>query len=523
MSRVFIGTILWLMCLHCLPTQCLAQDGPLGGLLRDLIESELQRRQTDLRTPLGPRQPQPQRPPQVEFARNQREAQRFCNSFATEANRLVGLCQSEARRIPGLHNHLDELQKVSALARQMNLDFAKPLPEPVIIDELQRLDREWRLSKYHIQQTRGLPNSFDQPIARMDQFLTQGCQLYDIGPTVNGHVLVRSFESLSAELNHLERDLRYVRAAEVRNLALEVGRLRSRAHLMAESVRAGDSYDAVVAEFQAFSSDWSAVRNQLDRLQDAYLARSVEQIQILDSQIREHLWLPRNVDQGHLQHLSGLLQGSTTAYINSINLRVLLEAKNAQQILRVAGNLEREVGEYCELANGGRSQDELVRAWEQFDRAWREMDQLIRPIERPRTSEYRLKLVSELSAIRNSLGIQLIFDRDQVRRYAAKLEGIADQQLFHVAQWQKRPNAELNPATVASLDQFVRDCKQLHRDCARNFPQQQLYDRCNQITQNWVTLRPQLARCKTVDRNAVLRVSDSLTECLVHLQTLLQI
>lgn len=500
---------------------CVGQEGPLGGLLRDLIESELQRRQAELRTQQVPRPAQRPGTPR-EFAPHQREVQRLCNSIATESNRLVSLCQSEARRVPGLRGHMDELQKVAALARQLHQDFGQPMPSHLIVDELQRLDNQWRLSKYHLQQTRGLPDAFQRPIAQVDQYLTQSCDLFDIAPTINGRELVRQFEALSTELHHLGRDLRFVRSPAAQALTLELRRLETRAHLIAESVAGGANYDSVVAEFQAFGSAWGAMRVQLDTITDVHLARSVEEVQLIESAIREQLWLPRSLDVPHVQRLASLLDESLSGYLTSINVRALLDANNAPQILRLAEKLERETQEFCTLAIGGSELDPLVRGWEQLDTAWREMDREVRPIERPRTSEFRLKFVSEMTAIRNALGIQLIFDREQVRRYAAQLAGIADQQAFHVAQWQARPNSRLAPGTVRSVNQLVQECNRLQSDCAGSVAQQQLYDRCEQVTQSWVSLRPQLIRCETVDRAAIVRVADSMTDCLVHLQTLLQ-
>lgn len=500
-----------------------AQDGPFGGLLRDLIESELERRQTEFRDSQIPRIPNPQQQPRLEVTTQQRQVQGICNSFAAEAQRLAGMCAAESRRIAGLHNHVDEVQTLAVLAQQVSRDLGKPQAQTIVVDQLGQLDSLWRQCKYHLEQTRGLPNSFLQPIQRMDQFLTRGCEVYNIAPSINRRELVRLFESFSAELHHLERDLDFVRGNGVGSVLIEVRRLETRAHLLAEAVSAGATYDQVVAEYQAFVGEWSNTRRKIDGFRDLHLERTVEEIQAIELAIREQLWLPLDIDRAHFQHLTELAQSSATSFINSINLRQLLEvSQSVPNIMQAAGSLEANMVETRACVTDQADMDTLVEQWKKLDSAWRALDQLTRPIERGRTSELRLKLVSELAAMRQALGIQLIFDRREVIRYAAQLEGIADQQLYHVANWQRRPNTTVTPGVAGDVDRFVRDCRSLHSECARNVPQDRLYDRCNQITKRWIQLRPSLMNCQSQDRASIVRIADSATSCLVHLQTLLE-
>ena len=129
----FVVTLLCLLALPKLPTAH-AQDGKLiGGLLRELLESQVRRRDEKRRQLVIPGQkiivPR-------EVPANIRTARGYCDSFASESQRLVQVLRKQAINVGGVRPSIDELLRLQARAELTSKRFASPLENRVVIEDL---------------------------------------------------------------------------------------------------------------------------------------------------------------------------------------------------------------------------------------------------------------------------------------------------------------------------------------------------------------------------------------------------
>lgn len=504
-----------------------AQDGQiLGGLLRELIKSELERRQQTQFQPGPPRLPpsSPQRP--SGFQQKVRAARGHCEAFANESTTLLRAMERDAGRYAGLHNHLDEVRKLQVLASYVSQNLSDTQRSQVVLNELSQLDSQWRLAKYHLEQVPKLPGSCSRSIERLDRLSQQICSPFEIDPQFNRRELVRLFESLAAQIHHLERDVRYEAHSnpQARQLALQLQNLETRSRLLSDAIYGGEPYSQVVAEYNAMTEAWQPIAQQLYAINDVHIDRTFEQIREIDRGIREQLWLPQVLDTARIAHIAAVTGEEVKSLMSLVNLPMMLRVKDSQGLMRNARTLDSAMEEFCACAVDGASHQELISHWEKLDAAWRAFDRFILPLKSQRLQGSRQGVLAHMGELRGALGIQLVFDRHQVARYAAEIDGIADQLVFHVGQWQRRPSPGVPNNLVRMTNDFAASCHRFHDQCANPQSQQrQLYDQCNGLVTSWEKLRSQLIRCNTVDKSAIVRVADKSTNCLLHLQTLLQL
>ena len=505
------------------PDVASGQDGEIiGGLLRDLIKSELQRRQ---QTPFQPFPNPPERNRPTDFDRNVRTVRVHCQSLANETGALLRAMESEATRHGGLHNHLDEVRKLQALATYAAQNLAQSPRESEVLAELAQLDAGWRLAKYHLQQVPNLPSSCSRYIERIDRLAQQICSPFGIQPQINRRELMRLFESLSAEMHHLERDIQFeaYRNPQARQIVAKLQSLETRARLLSDATFGGESYEEIVAEYGAFGEAWGVVAQQLYALNDVHINRTFEQISQIDQGIREQLWLPLPVDIPHISHVADATGEQIQLLLAEINIPILFTHPDSSLVMRRAAELDSAMRAFCECAVVGATQQELIRDWEQLDATWQAFDQQLTPIANGNVLAARQIAIAQLSDLRRALGIQLVFDRGQVIRYAAEIDGISDQLLFHVGQWRRRPGSNLSNETIRSVNEFASQCHQFRLDCERRqLDQDQLYRSCESLVREWQRVRSQLSVCDSPDRSSLMRVADTCTNSILHLSTLLR-
>ena len=515
----FVVTLLCLLAMPKLPTAH-AQDGKLiGGLLRELLESQVRRRDEKRRQLVIPGQkiivPR-------EVPANIRTARGYCDSFASESQRLVQVLRKQAINVGGVRPSIDELLRLQARAELMSKRFASPLENRVVIEDIRELDRDWRTAQYHLQQIRGLPSACNKSIERLNTLNKQCCALFDVGPQINRHEIERLAGALSAEIHHLERDVEYEMRGNVRKVINRLRRAETAAKLLGEAVADGDRYDAVVAEFQDFATKWNDISHVLDETNNRHIDRSVEEVHGITRAIHEQLWLPVGIDYKHIEHIATATQQRVKLLNDSFSLSMLTALPDAPSVIRSAQALNQQLEGICTCVTDKEPEDQLVQHWVDLDSAWREFSHHTEPIDSAELRRLRTEIAANVDAMRHGLGVQLAFDRAAVVRYAAELEAIALQAQRRVAMWQQRPNARVDAGLIRASKQLIADCRQLHEGCAGTVSREQLTRDVNKLAKSWAKTRPQLMRCRTVDQRALQRISDEGTARLIRLQAVLQ-
>ena len=500
-----------------------AQDGKfIGGLLRELLESQLERK---LRKQQAAR-PQlvvPQQRRDVAISVNARKARGYFNSFGTESAQLVKLLRQDAARVPGVRRHLDQVLKLQTRCELLNTRYAKVQTDALLLEDIRELDRDWRMVNHRVSRLRGLSNNCKQSLGRLDEINTQCCALFDVGPQLNRREISRLSVALAAELEHLERDVAHELQSQpgARKWILELRRTAVRAQLLSDSALDGDSADSIALEFKQFMKSWTMLSRTLNTSNDRHVARTVEQINEITRGLHEQLWLPIGIDREQITLLATRTSERVKALNDTFSLSMLTELTDGPAILGAAKALNVETAHICESVAGNRSDDDLISHWQELATAWNEYDHYTQAIDSPGIRRLRQEISLNIEAMRQGLGVELVFDRRDVVRYAAELEAIAEQAQHHVGQWQRRPGANIDAGLIRSAKKLIADCHHLHEECSGRASREHLARDCNKLARDWSKLRPQLMTCRTVDQRTLERISDDATSHLIHLQTML--
>ncbi|MGI9428024.1 MAG: hypothetical protein ACR2NM_05160 [Bythopirellula sp.] len=490
----------------------------LGGLLRDLIESELSKQQ----------QKQADRQQQATTATvstKGNQARGYFGEFRGESQRLADQLQRDASGIPGVRSHLAEVLRLRERSDSLSRRYAQPQPDAVLVQDIRQLDRDWRLTAYHLNQLNGLPDPCRESIRRLDDINRRCCDLFDVGPQFDRRNVVRLFDALAAEIHHLERDVEFELRSEskARQLTLQLSRLEARAKLLSDSAAEGDSYNVMVAEYKHFLNQWNNLSRRLTGLGDRHIDRTIDQVHEINHALHEQLLLPMVVDRSRLNHQAKQASHRVELLTEAFSLGMLTRIPDGAALIDIARVLHEETNHILQAIANNATEDELGEHWQVLDTAWREFDHYAEKIDSPRIRGLRKEISALIDAMRQDLGVQLAFDRRTVIRLAAELEGIAEQTQFHINQWQRRPGAHVDADLFRDAKQLTQACRHLHEQCAGSASQQHLARDCRELAEAWTRLRPRLLACNTVDQIALRRISDQANARLVRLQVMLEI
>ena len=538
LSKIVCATMIVAICQGMFATPSFAQNGRdlLGGLLNELVRSQIERRERkrrEGRPNLQPTQPFPDRlqpgpnrpapaPRPVTLTPKMKKAQGYFASFATESDRLAFQLNQQSRTVPGVRTHLDKVLRLKARSALMQQRYSQPTQGHVIVDDIRELDREWRTASYQLNQL-NLNATSKQAITRLDGLNRQSCELYNVAPQIDQREFVRLVDSLAEEFHHLERDVN----SELRGnpnsyqFVFSIRRLGKRASLLADSVNDRSPYDAVVSEFKQLVSEWSPIARSVDGFNDRHIDRTSDDIHELIRAIHQQLWLPIGIDREHLQHLGTVTQQHLKELHDMLPLSLLIDLQDGPQILASARAVRNATQHMCGCLDGNDSVEDLAEDWVELDKSWREFDHYTQTVDAPRLRSLRQEISGHIDAMRQGLGVQLVFDRRAVVQAAAELDALAEQARFHLQQWQRRPGSNVDQSVILAASRIIEDCHHLHEECAGTETREHLARDCQKLVKSWTKLRPQLATCQTIDRVALQRISDDATVKLIQLQTML--
>ena len=528
-------------CQGTITTQAFAQNGRdlLGGLLNELVRSQIERRERKQRAGrpnLKPTQPFPggqlqpgttrpaprPRPVQVALTPRMKQAQGYFKSFAAECDQLAFQLNQQSRTVPGVRTHLDKVLRLKARSALLQQRYSKPTQGHVIIDDIRELDREWRTASYQLNQL-NINSTSKQAIGRLDGLNRQYCELYNVAPQIDRRAFTRLADSLAEEFHHLERDIN----TELRGnpnasqFIFSIRRLGKRASLLADSANDRSPYDVVVSEFKQLVTEWNPIARSVDGFNDRHIDRTADDIHELIRGLHQQLWLPVGIDREHLRHLGNVTQQHLKEMHDMLPLSLLIDLQDGPQILTAAKAVRDSTIQMRGRLKGNGSVEDLAANWIALDKSWREFDHYTQTVNAPRLRTLRQEINGHITAMRQGLGVQLVFDRRAVVTAAAELDALAEQARFHLQQWHGRPGSNVDQNTILAASRIIEDTRRLHEQCAGNATREYLARDCQKLVTSWTKLRPQLAKCQTVDQVALQRISDDATVRLIQLQTML--
>ena len=492
----------------------------VGGILKILVESQL-------RGQGGPNQqqfrPGGQRPG-VRATPELTRARVSLQSFRQESITLSTLLQNDSAHNAGLQSFMAAAVQLQARADAISQRSRAVPDHKFIVQDVRRLDSDWRGFSYRLQQVPNLSQPCRACIGQLDRFDAELCDILSIEPQIDRRTLQQQSAGLVVYLHGLSDDIDYeLRRSPSRNaLMLKTSQAHQAAVGFSDSVSAGRPYAVLVDDYTAFLRKWNPLVRELCAFESRFIERTVLRIQNVDQSIHELLWLPRGLDRELLIQLTRSITTEVDRIFDSVSLSLLIQLPNYEDVPSSASDFHGICQHFADCIERDESVDELVDAYDYLPSAWVSFSRHFRNVHHDGIRHSLTEIETRLVALREPLGIPGGFDANSARQRAGAIERLADHLHSDIETW-------LRGATKFSAERkdilehcshFRTASRQLHAALVHDTPEDTLRDHCATIYSEWELLHRHIADCDAPDREHINELLIQISVELVEIEAM---
>jgi hypothetical protein len=489
------------------------------GLLRALIESQLEKSNRRDRPRPDPFRPPDGRPRETNEIRQLRPIEA---SFSQESATLSALLNTDARRSFDIRRHLPEVIRLQATATALKQQTDSQPDHRFLIDAYRGLNNDWKTLSHQLRQCQRLSPQSSAAIGRIDQLDQQYCALLGIQEQFDNQQLVRESYMLTAYIRDLGDELEHTPPppGTTRRLPQNVRHLRQKAEYFSNLVAGNVQFQTVVNEYKALYDDWLGLQNDLRLYTDHSIARSVQRIQGSHRSIHQLLRLSIGIDRNLLLHLVHETDHALTELFRTVTLEQLLSLPDAEAIPSAADATYGTIQNLDDLVHRDQDPQALVEAWVYADEAWSLLAYYLEASKNPQTISQVRAIRQSMVSLRETLGVTVAYDREALVRSASAMENLAERLTREIRQWQTHPGSH-DPALLVNASRLVSKCHDLEQALLTNRSQDYARRQCDEAIQLWQQIRPELKKCDTDERETFNHIVATLTPELIRMRTLL--
>ena len=503
-------------------------------LLRSLIETELEKRETQ---PAEPRlSPTPARStaPRATVAPTPRvvnsptremiQARRVLADLQRDADQLTTLLNADVTRVPGIRPYLGDVLRLRARAAVLNQRAGQINDHREILADLQNLDRDWRVLAYRLRSIRGLDSRVEQLIVRLDGYAESLSAAFNMQPQVDHRELLQKAAALSSGLHGLIEDIEIElsQSTDRHQLLLDGRRVEQQAVSVTNTIADHAEYQVISEEYKKFKSLWTPFGAKLRPLGNRYIERDVRRVNEIDGEIHTLLLLPQDHDQSQILHLAELLKKDVDDFYARAPLRLLIELPENERVLPAADQFFGVCENFIRNVENGEEMGLIIEDYGYIEASWQEFDRLLRPVN-SRAAQQVLQTIQErMQAIRTALHMQDGFNRSVSIDLAASLDNLAEHLQQDIGHWLAfQPTSFRNQALRDSAE-FATAAHQLHVEVLNGGDARTIRQSADRLHDLWRNVHRWVGECQTDDRIHLQRISSRITPALVDLRTQVQ-
>lgn len=523
-SRLLVACIVGVS-LNITAPLCRAQRGEdiAKGLLRALIESQLEKSQRKANSRLSPAPPA--RPG---FPGPPRETQEILQlrpvtaSFSQESATLVTLLQNDARRSLAPRPFLADAIRLQANASALRQRVDGVRNHILVQDEFRSLNNDWSTLAFHLNECQGVSNQTRACLKRIGALDEKYCSLLGIQEQFNSRELVRASYTLTTYTRDLIDDVRdtYRPGAKHRQLLRDVGRFAQETDYFASLVSQGNPYATVVSSLKDIYEDWRKLESRLAEYNGHATTRTANRIQTSFREIHELLRLELGLNKEQVLHLVHSIDEEVSDIFRSITLEQLMTLPDGPAVPGAADALYGTVQNLDDLIHRDQNPQEIGEAWVYADEAWKEFEYFMSPIQTPQTVQRLRHIGDSMLSLKQALGVTVKYDREALVRSASTLEFLANQLLRTVQKWDRRKGQQ-NRALQARIQQFEAAMHRIEQALASGVSQRNHLRDADQAIALWQQIRPELKACDTEERVELDHLAGNITSEGIRLRTML--
>lgn len=487
------------------------------GLLRALIDSRLERegRHRDPRADLRPQQPRQLTP-------EMRQLRTLSASFAQEVDQLAALLQTEARRDHTLRHHLPDVIQFQASAAALRQQADRYKDHQPLMDSYRQLNADWLTLSHRLRGSQRLSPQAIRRLDRVGQLDAQYCALLGIEAQFDSRALVRAAHTLAAELRQLGTLLRYgvPHSAARAGLLNRIERLRFQADEFARLATEDRRLPVVIAEYELLHQEWMRVEVELDRFDNRELTRGVQRVATIHQEIHAYLRLEHGPDRRLVQHLIRDMDSTLVELFRNITLNELISLPGSRDITDAADTTYGTLQNLADVVQRDEPIQSVGEAWTYVSESWELLAFHLAPIRNPQARRRMEEVAGQLSALRQTIGVEVAWDHHEMVRRATAVEAVAGRIHRIVQRWHNASGIRNDHHTQQSR-QLSECATELRRRIALRQPHDQIREECDEVIVLWQELRPHLAECDTHEKELLLRLSAGLTPDLIYVRSML--
>ena len=486
----------------------------VGGILKILVESQLRRQGGPDQQQLRPGAPRPGERATPELLK----ARVSLHSFRQESITLSTLLQKDSARNAGLRSFIGDAVQIQARADAIAQRSQAVPDHRFIVQDVQRLDSDWRRFSYRLQQVPDLSKLCRACVGELDQLDREMCGFLSIEPQIDRRTLQRQSEGLVVYLHGLSDDIDYeLRRSPARNeLMLKTSQTHQAAVGFSDVVSAGRPYAELVREYHTFLRKWNPLVRELCAFESRFIERTVLRIQNVNQDVHGLLWLPRGLDRELLIQLTRGIMTEVDRIFDSVSLSLLIQLPNYEDVPSSASDFHGICQHFADCVESENDLNELVDAYNYLPSAWVSFSRHFRNVHHDGIRHALSEIESRLVALREPLGIPGGFDANNARQRAGAIERLADHLHADIESWLRGESKYSNERKdmLEHCSHFRTASRQLHAALVHDTPEATLRLHCATIYTEWELLHRHIADCDAPDRD---HINDLLIQISVEL------
>lgn len=488
------------------------------GLLRALIESQLDRSRRRSNDPRDPFRPSNVRPTQV-TAEMQRLRPISVN-LANETGQLITFMRNDAQRSPAARGRLTEAIRLHANARALQQRTVTLNNHAQLQNDFRSLNSDWSTLAFHLDQCQGISGNTRACIKRINGIDTQYCSLYGFQEQFNSRDLTRAAYSLTTYVSDLTQEAQRMnrRDAEHRKLMRNLGRYVESVNYFTTLATRNSPYQTVAAKFKESHDIWAIIEPSLNSYPSLhYPARRIRET---DRAIHELLRLPVGIDRGQLLQIVHAIDEAQEQLARCLTLEHLMYLPDASSVPDLASEFQGNIANLDDLVHRDQPVQDIGEAWVFADEPWQQLAYLLGGIRDAQVAAQLRSIRENMQAIKRVLNVSVTYDRDALVRSATSLEFHADNVVDLIERWQRRPgqhDRQLLTKARSLSDGFHR------LEVALAAGRGGLHHRreCDQQIALWQDIRATLKTCESAEREELDFIAARMTPEMVRLRTML--
>jgi hypothetical protein len=433
------------------------------GLLRGLLESQLEQNEQPRQPGPRPTYPQPRvqpipatrvpgrRPTPVATNGKIVTVRKALRDWSDECDHLIDDLRQLELNTPAVRPLLADALQIRVDIDLLGRQAASSPHEMYLAEDFKRVDREWRLLNYHVQSVPAAAQKCRQRIDSGTRFDEQLCQVFGVGPQFDDHQVLQLASQLATNLNHLAQNLRYeVREQPAsRNMVRQCQVLHSIIQQSPSVIRRKD-YDAVTKLYKNGLGQWRTLSREISKYPSQRLRHDVQDIETIGRQLQEQLYIPYQIDREYLAQLCGNVGVSSVNVFQQISLQDLLMMENPAEILLSAKAFQKQCERFSGSIRGNVNTDQLATEFAVFESNWNGMHAQCGTLTKPALKLEMDEINYSMQTLHEAFGSQPLLDHGSMLRVAADLEHLSH---------------ELENLAVGAPSNISRPVKNFHKRC----------------------------------------------------------